>query len=41
MIKMFRCNEYKMVVPKCWQVAYNPSMIMEPSSYGNVSSNEI
>ena len=33
MIKMFRCNEYKMVVPNCWRVAYNPSIIMEPIAY--------
>ena len=38
---MFRCNEYKMVVPKSWRVACNPSMIVEPSSGGNVSSSEI
>ena len=30
-----------MVVPKCWRVAYNPSMIMEPRSGSNVSSSEI
>ena len=40
-LKMFRCNECKTVVPKCWRVACNPSIIMEPSSGGNVSSSEI
>ena len=30
-----------MVVPKCWWVACNPSMIMEPRSCGNVSRSEI
>ena len=29
-----------MVVPKCWRVGCNPSMIIEPSSGGNVSSSE-
>ena len=30
-----------MVVPKCWRVACNPSMLMETISGGNVSSSEI
>ena len=40
-LKMFRCNEYKMVVPNYWWVACNPSMVTERNSGGNVSSNEI
>ena len=40
-LKLFRCNEHKMVVPKCWREPCNPSMIMEPSRGGNVSSTEI
>ena len=41
MFDFIRCSEYKTVVSKCWRVACNPSMIMEPSSGGDVSSSEI